>query len=328
MPAAAGGHGRLDLAAGTGGPGPMLVIIEIQGTGWDTIPAVRVRRTLRRHLRQLPACLDTAAEEMGAGRWPGGIAGALLSPARPVSTAIQEAIEALAGEQAIMVSWHEQARWPPLAHASTPAVAHRAAQPALAAGAHVHHGHPTRRSHRPGRLTLRHLTSGPSEPAPPALPRARLRSQVSSQLSHLGTVGWMGLADDGRAGGAGPVVRRSAIALRSSTPSQARAGAEAAGGLWHFGLSREPGAGLCVVSGPAELSWLWWFSRTGANVGYESWVGTRRVGGLGHRPRVGSGRVAADVAALVTESMQVRWYAPGLLRRLRRRRWHAGRCPV
>ena len=81
MLAAAGGHGRRDLAAGTGGPGPMLVIIEIQGTGRDKIPAGRARRNLRRQLRQRPACLDTAAEERGAGRWPGGIAGALRSPA-------------------------------------------------------------------------------------------------------------------------------------------------------------------------------------------------------------------------------------------------------
>jgi hypothetical protein len=31
----------------------MLVITEIRGTGWDAIPADRVLRNLRRHLRQL-----------------------------------------------------------------------------------------------------------------------------------------------------------------------------------------------------------------------------------------------------------------------------------
>ncbi len=51
----------------------MRVIIEIKGTGWDKIPAVRVRRNLRRHLRQLQAYPGTAAEEMDAGRWPGSI---------------------------------------------------------------------------------------------------------------------------------------------------------------------------------------------------------------------------------------------------------------
>lgn len=107
----AGGHGRLDLAVETDGPGPMLVIIEIKGTDWDQIPAARMRRSLRRHLRQLQAYLDTAAEDMDTGQWPGGIAGALLYPARPASAAIQEDIEAIAGEQAIMVTWYEETDW-------------------------------------------------------------------------------------------------------------------------------------------------------------------------------------------------------------------------
>jgi hypothetical protein len=89
----------------------MLVIIEIKATDWDTIPAARVRRNLRRHLRQLQGYLDTAIAEMDAGRWPGGIAGALLYPARPASTQIQEAIEAVAGEQAIMVTWYQEVNW-------------------------------------------------------------------------------------------------------------------------------------------------------------------------------------------------------------------------
>jgi hypothetical protein len=47
----------------------MLVVIEIKGTGWDAIPADRVMRNLRRHLRQLQADLDTAIEDMEAGQW-------------------------------------------------------------------------------------------------------------------------------------------------------------------------------------------------------------------------------------------------------------------
>jgi len=42
----------MDLAVETDSPGPMLVIIAIKRTDWDKIPAVRVRRNLRRHLRQ------------------------------------------------------------------------------------------------------------------------------------------------------------------------------------------------------------------------------------------------------------------------------------
>jgi len=107
----AGGPGRLDLAVETDGPGPMLIIIEIKGTDWDQIPAARMRRNLRRHLRQLQAYLDTAAEDIDAGRWAGGLAGALLYPARPASAAIQGDIEAIAGEQAIMVTWYEETDW-------------------------------------------------------------------------------------------------------------------------------------------------------------------------------------------------------------------------
>jgi hypothetical protein len=44
---------------------------------------------------------------MEAGQWPGGVAGALLHPCRPVDVEIQNAIEAIAGEHAIMVTWFE-----------------------------------------------------------------------------------------------------------------------------------------------------------------------------------------------------------------------------
>ena len=69
--------GRVDLAVEVDGDEQMLVIIEIKGTDWDAIPADRVMRNLRRHLRQLQAYLDTAVEDMEAGPWE-GIVGALL----------------------------------------------------------------------------------------------------------------------------------------------------------------------------------------------------------------------------------------------------------
>lgn len=52
----------------------MLVIIEIKGTDWDAIQAGRVMRNLRRHLRQLQLYLDTASEDMDAGRWDSVVA--------------------------------------------------------------------------------------------------------------------------------------------------------------------------------------------------------------------------------------------------------------
>jgi hypothetical protein len=107
----AGGRGRVDLAVEVDGREQMLVIIEIKGTDWDTIPAARIMRNLRRHLRQLQAYLGTSIEEMEAGEWPGGIVGALLYPARPASAATQQAIEDAAGEQAIMVTWYAEADW-------------------------------------------------------------------------------------------------------------------------------------------------------------------------------------------------------------------------
>jgi hypothetical protein len=48
-----GGRGRVDLAVEVDGDEQMLVIIEIKGTDWDAIPADRVQRNLRCHLRQL-----------------------------------------------------------------------------------------------------------------------------------------------------------------------------------------------------------------------------------------------------------------------------------
>jgi hypothetical protein len=67
-------------------------------------------RNLRRHLHQLQEYLDTAIEEMETGRW-GGVAGALLYPARPASTETMEVIERISDEQAIMVKWYEDADW-------------------------------------------------------------------------------------------------------------------------------------------------------------------------------------------------------------------------
>jgi hypothetical protein len=95
-----GRRGRVDLAVEVDGDEQMLVIIEIKGTDWDAIPADRVMRNLRRHLRQLQAYLDTAVEDMEAGRWE-GIVGALLHPGLPASAGTLAKIEAVAGEHAV-----------------------------------------------------------------------------------------------------------------------------------------------------------------------------------------------------------------------------------
>jgi hypothetical protein len=106
----AGGRGRVDLAVEVEGSEQMLVIIEIKATDWDKIPTARLMRNIRRHLRQLQAYLDTAVEEMEAGRWA-SIAGALLYPARPACAETLTTIETIAGEQAIMVTWYEDVDW-------------------------------------------------------------------------------------------------------------------------------------------------------------------------------------------------------------------------
>lgn len=106
-----GNRGRVDLAVEVDdGGGQMLVIIEIKATNWDAIPAARIMRNLRRHLRQLQAYLDTAIEDMEAGDWT-GIGGALLYPARPADAQTLAAIEATAAEQAVMVTWYEDMDW-------------------------------------------------------------------------------------------------------------------------------------------------------------------------------------------------------------------------
>ena len=102
-------RGRVDLAVEVEGE-QMLVIIEIKATNWNKIPADRLMRNLRRHLHQLQGYLDTAIEEMEAGQWA-GVAGALLYPARPTGIETMEVIESIAGEQAIMVTWYEDADW-------------------------------------------------------------------------------------------------------------------------------------------------------------------------------------------------------------------------
>lgn len=67
-------------------------------------------RNLRRHLYQLQGYLDSAMEDMEAGRWA-SIAGALLYPARPANAETRALIERLAGEQAIMVTWYKDVDW-------------------------------------------------------------------------------------------------------------------------------------------------------------------------------------------------------------------------
>ena len=107
---AAGGRGRVDLAVVTDDRDKMLIIIEIKGTDWDKIRADRVRRNVQRHIRQLLAYLDTAISELEAGQWE-GVAGALLYPSRPASPETLAYIQAAADEQAIMVTWYEEADW-------------------------------------------------------------------------------------------------------------------------------------------------------------------------------------------------------------------------
>jgi hypothetical protein len=105
-----GRPGRVDLAVEVDGDKQMLVVIEIKGTDRDAIPADRVMRNLRRHLRQLEAYLYTAVEDMEAGEWE-GIVGALLYPARPASAETLATIDAVAGEQAVQVTWYHDVDW-------------------------------------------------------------------------------------------------------------------------------------------------------------------------------------------------------------------------
>jgi len=106
----AGGRGRVDLAVVTDDREKMLIIIEIKGTDWDNIRADRIKRNVQRHIRQLMAYLDTAIGELEAGQWE-GVAGALLYPSRPASAESLACIEAVTGEQAIMVTWYDEVPW-------------------------------------------------------------------------------------------------------------------------------------------------------------------------------------------------------------------------
>jgi hypothetical protein len=67
-------------------------------------------RNLRRHLRQLQAYLDTAIEDMEADQWE-SIVGALLYPHRPAKAETLAIIEAVAGEQAVQITWYDDVDW-------------------------------------------------------------------------------------------------------------------------------------------------------------------------------------------------------------------------
>ena len=71
-----GGRGRVGLAAEVDGEEPMLVVIEIKGTGWDAM------RNLCRYSASCRPTSTTAIEDMEAGQWE-GIIGAMLYPAAP-----------------------------------------------------------------------------------------------------------------------------------------------------------------------------------------------------------------------------------------------------
>ena len=58
----------------------------------------------------MQAYRDTAIEDMEAGRWE-GIVGARLCPGRPARAETLELIEVVAGEQAVQVTWYDDADW-------------------------------------------------------------------------------------------------------------------------------------------------------------------------------------------------------------------------
>ena len=53
-----------------------------------------------------------AVEDIEAGPWE-GIVGALLYPGRPSSAGTLAMIEAVAGEQAVQVTWYDDVDWHP-----------------------------------------------------------------------------------------------------------------------------------------------------------------------------------------------------------------------
>ena len=79
-----GGRGRVDLALRwTAMSRRLSPTRSREPTGMRSLRTA-LMWNLRRHLRQLQAYLDTAIEDMEAGRWE-SVAGALLYPGRPAS---------------------------------------------------------------------------------------------------------------------------------------------------------------------------------------------------------------------------------------------------
>ncbi len=116
-----GSYGQVDLVTVLRRPERMQVVIEIKGTEWNHIKAARVRRHCQSHIRQLQRYLDTAVDDLEAGRFD-SVAGALLYPARPRENARLELVEELAADQALMVVWYEDVDWRSGEPSSTPPI--------------------------------------------------------------------------------------------------------------------------------------------------------------------------------------------------------------
>jgi hypothetical protein len=102
----------------------MAVVVEIKSTPWDELAGHRIRPNLREHIRQLQRYLDVyiaglankseptpAAEQDGATPAWDSVSGVLLYPKRPADRAVAERIESIAGREALMVVWYDEADW-------------------------------------------------------------------------------------------------------------------------------------------------------------------------------------------------------------------------
>jgi predicted RNase H-like nuclease len=117
-------NGRVDLLVLPQGEERMAVVVEIKSTPWDELAGHRIRPNLREHIRQLQRYLDVyiaglankseptpAAEQDGATPAWDSVSGVLLYPKRPADRAVAERIESIAGREALMVVWYDEADW-------------------------------------------------------------------------------------------------------------------------------------------------------------------------------------------------------------------------
>jgi hypothetical protein len=103
---------RADVALFMDADQSQVMLVEAKSTDWDHVQSARVRPTLRRHIAQMLAYLDspTAMGDEGARaiEKTGARYATLVYPTRPVTPGLGDEIERLLDDSGIAVDWFDR----------------------------------------------------------------------------------------------------------------------------------------------------------------------------------------------------------------------------